>query len=187
MKDFEGALQDIADDLGLGVVVASDADLSVYECGKSLLVRELRSMADGSVVWVKHHQYGEKGLRMDGPYRISRIEGDDEGWNLEDGSSFGSEFYLGSDQDDEECSDSCLEGETCLYHAVSSEPGDSVDVETAVNLTKAEIEFLLRLLKEVGSFAEFCLECEYDEGGICDENPDICLGPGIAKKLQETT
>jgi len=104
------------------LVLDSDKDLSGFRRGRELLFKELKALPDGSVVWVTCHLSGERAMRANGAFRI---KGQSDGsWELEDGSSFGAEFYPEDLVEDSPCVDEMEgEGELCLFRAEKKKAG----------------------------------------------------------------
>lgn len=79
--------------LGATFQVDPDAELTQFRQGDPLAHDELSKMPDDAIIWVTYRQAGERSYRINGAYRIRKLEGDPVGWFLDDGSSFAADFY----------------------------------------------------------------------------------------------
>ena len=99
----------------------ADQDLAKLTKGRVLKAGEVRAMPDGSVIYVTYKEHGERGFRINGAYRITRLPAppnDVDCWGLGDGSGFGAEFCLAGVPDDADALDEIPEGDTFAYEAV---------------------------------------------------------------------
>lgn len=69
------------------------ADLKSFRRGDPLSFEALDALPDDSIIWVTHLAAHERSLRINGAYRIRKLDGDPKGWFLDDGSSFAAEIY----------------------------------------------------------------------------------------------
>lgn len=102
--------------LGEDVRFSMHSDLLGYRCGRLLTIEELEAMPNGTVIWVRYEQHGESEPRVDGPYRITRVQGR-RAWMFDDGSSFGCDY-----EHRIPCpvctQEVCGEGQMFLHHAI---------------------------------------------------------------------
>ena len=82
-----GAIQEMANKLGVEIEFGSDPELKGYRRGDLMTMGELRALEDDSVVWL--YIYYKESVRANHAFHIVR-EGDC--WILSDGSSFGADF-----------------------------------------------------------------------------------------------
>jgi hypothetical protein len=99
-----------------------------YRRGRKLTVGQLKSLPDGTWVWMTYQKGDEKSFRINEPYAITRKPDEvrPEGtrelvWDLEtkdDGAEF-RQFMDARSVDTEECyDDACGTGESYLYEAI---------------------------------------------------------------------
>lgn len=116
MTDLLDEVKRMSAELGLDLSFDADVSLAHYRRGEPLLLKELKTMEDGEVVWATYVEDGEDDYRIDGAYRIEK-SGDT--WVLDDGSCGGCDFspYRES-KDDEQCFDASG-GHMYLWKVVS--------------------------------------------------------------------